>query len=164
MLELKEVVNVAVIDGRTWLEVLPEPDCWRRLADSAVGRLAVNGPDGPEIFPVNHAVLDGKVVFRTDPGTKLTALLRDARVAYEVDEVDHAQRSGWSVLVVGAVEPVPSEHLDEARALPLEPWTIGDKVQFLWLRPRRISGRAIRARRVPGEGGDPERLPEEGEL
>jgi nitroimidazol reductase NimA-like FMN-containing flavoprotein (pyridoxamine 5'-phosphate oxidase superfamily) len=44
------------------------------LAERHLGRLALTDPDGPVIFPVNYAVDEGAVVFRTDPGTKLDAL------------------------------------------------------------------------------------------
>ena len=35
-------------------------------------------------MPVNYALLDDEVVFRTDPGTKLSAALMRTMVAFEV--------------------------------------------------------------------------------
>lgn len=61
---------MAVIDGRTWLEHLSTPECWRLLAQSPVGRVGVLVDSAPEIYPVNHVVDEQTVVFRTDPGSK----------------------------------------------------------------------------------------------
>ena len=47
-----------------------------------------------------------------DPGTKLTAA-NHANVTFEVDEIDHRNRTGWSVLVRALAEEVTSEHRDE---------------------------------------------------
>jgi len=48
------------------------------------------------IFPVNYALDEGAVVFRTDPGSKLDAMAGGARVQFAVDE---GSRTGWSMVV-----------------------------------------------------------------
>ena len=59
----------------------------RLLADHDVGRLVVVEEHRPLVFPVNY-VLDGDaVVFRTDPGTKLSKGPR-ARASFEIDAFD----------------------------------------------------------------------------
>lgn len=55
------------------LEELSTQDCYRLLASQQIGRLGVMGEHYPLIFPVNYALDDGVVVFRTNPGLKLTA-------------------------------------------------------------------------------------------
>jgi uncharacterized protein len=98
----------------------------------------------PAVFPVNYAMLEGEVVFRIGRGTRLHAAMRNAVVAFEVDEVDPEYREGWSVLVVG----VAGEITDDARraraeALPLRPWAPGSPEHVVAIRPELVSGRRI---------------------
>ena len=94
---------MGVIEGRTWLEILSENDCYELLADRGWGRLGVMIDNHPEIFPVNYALDDQRIVFRVDAGTKLTGLHQAGEVAFEIDDVDPSERRGWSVLIVGRV-------------------------------------------------------------
>ena len=88
------------------LEILSTRDCLDLLRSRTLGHVAVQIGDAPAILPVNYALLDDEVVFRTDPGTKLSAALMRTMVAFEVDDTDLATRSAWSVLVVGYSEQV----------------------------------------------------------
>ncbi|MGW3352896.1 pyridoxamine 5'-phosphate oxidase family protein [Nonomuraea rubra] len=46
--------------------------------------------------------LDGeRIVIRTGIGSKLAAATRHAVVAFEADEFDQEERTGWSVTVIG---------------------------------------------------------------
>lgn len=93
-------------DPRTGLVELDEEECWRLLAGEQVGRLAVIVGTHPDIFPVNYRVWNRRIVIRTEAGTKLAGAVLDRFVAFEVDEVDVADHSGWSVVVAGtAHEP-----------------------------------------------------------
>lgn len=141
---------MTIVDSRNWLEILSNAECWRLVASSTVGRLAVIGEDGgPEIYPLNIAADGQSVVFRTDPGSKLAALQKAPRVALEVDGLDFDAGDGWSVLLVGPVKELGGAELIEARRLPLVPWAIGEKARWFRLTPTRVSGRGIgdRARR-----------------
>jgi nitroimidazol reductase NimA-like FMN-containing flavoprotein (pyridoxamine 5'-phosphate oxidase superfamily) len=135
------------IDARTGLEIIDPDECRRLLASDDVGRLAIVDGGTPLVFPVNY-VLDGDaVVFRTAPGTKLASGPRGS-VAFEVDEVDRARHTGWSVLVVGHLEEVThfdAATLERVSALPVEPWSGGDKPHWMRLVPRRVTGRRIAA-------------------
>jgi nitroimidazol reductase NimA-like FMN-containing flavoprotein (pyridoxamine 5'-phosphate oxidase superfamily) len=137
---------MAQLEPRTWMEILSTSECWRLLGTCAVGRLAVTGDDGPEIYPVNIAVDGESVVFRTDPGSKVTAIAADPRVALEVDSIDLEAQDGWSVVVAGRLVELNDGELVAARRLPLAPWTIGDKQRWFRLVPRRITGRGIGVR------------------
>ncbi|WP_431843092.1 pyridoxamine 5'-phosphate oxidase family protein [Calidifontibacter indicus] len=55
---------------------------WLLLRSAAVGRLAVVVDGLPDIFPVNHPVDHGTILFRTAQGTKLDAASGHA-VAFE---------------------------------------------------------------------------------
>jgi len=98
----------------------------------------------PAIFPVNYATLDGDVVFRSGPGTKLTAAVRGSVVAFEVDEADRFDHTGWSVMVVGPAHQItdPDERA-QARALPLASWAPDRGDVFVRIEARLVSGRLL---------------------
>ena len=56
-----------------WLELLDEDEALELLRHGEVGRVGVTIGALPAIFPVNYRLLDGAIVFRTAPGTKLAA-------------------------------------------------------------------------------------------
>ena len=84
-----------------------------------------------------------------------------ANVTFEVDEIDRADRSGWSVLIRASAEEVGEEHRADlvARTLQtgLEPWAPGDKGHLDAVDRARDHRPADRARRAAGAG--PPRLP-----
>jgi nitroimidazol reductase NimA-like FMN-containing flavoprotein (pyridoxamine 5'-phosphate oxidase superfamily) len=111
--------------------------------------------DHPEIFPVNFAVDDrGDIFFRTDPGTKLSAVNKAPMIALEIDGLNEERHLGWSVLVVGEARHLgrPDE-IAKARRL-LEPWPTGDKTEVVRLRPSKISGRRIYRPHASSNGGE----------
>ena len=103
-------------------EELTDAECRRLLAERHLGRLAVPDFGGPVIFPVNYVFDQDLVVFRTDPGSKLDAATELESVAFEVDAVDEATRTGWSVVVRGTLAEITDpDDLARLRALPLYP-------------------------------------------
>jgi uncharacterized protein len=150
---------MAAIDGRTWLEHIDPPHCWELLGSASVGRVGVLNDSAPEIYPVNHAVDGQTIVFRTDPGTKLRSLLRSPAVRLEVDGVDPADATGWSVLVKGRAEQIrDTDDLANVAWLPLRPWTLGDKVHWIRIVPAEVTGRRIWSR-LPDPRQDPPDAP-----
>ena len=126
--------------GDASMEELPVAECWDLLAGHEVGRFAVAVSGGaPHIVPVNYRVSHGDVYFRTGHGTKLL-LLPAAPVSFEVDEVDRATRSGWSVLVQGHAYEATSWETDR---LSIEPWAGGDRSHWIRVVPRQVTGRRI---------------------
>jgi nitroimidazol reductase NimA-like FMN-containing flavoprotein (pyridoxamine 5'-phosphate oxidase superfamily) len=145
---------MATIDGRTWLEHMNPDECWRMLAGTPVGRIGVLNDSAPEIYPVNHAVDQQTIVFRTDPGSKLRGLLRSPAVCYQVDHIDPAEATGWSVLVKGrAVEVRDVDELRAVAALRIDYWTLGDKAHWVRIVPVEVTGRRIWNRTTKGAGG-----------
>ncbi|HEV7147980.1 MAG TPA: pyridoxamine 5'-phosphate oxidase family protein [Pedococcus sp.] len=114
------------------------------LRSVPVGRLAVVVDDAPDIFPVNHMVDQGTIVFRTAAGTKLSAA--DGRqVAFEVDGYDVAAGEAWSVVAHGIGRVVyDTDEAIEALGLPIFPWQSGAKPQVVRLTPVTITGRRFR--------------------
>lgn len=142
------------------LEELDVDTCLGLLSRRHFGRVALTDEHGPVILPVNYTVDRGAVVFRTAEGTKLDAAVRAERVAFEVDEVDEAARSGWSVMIRGVLEElVDRGELERLRLQPLAPFTGGERERFVRLWSRSISGRRIEVPDdVPPGWFEPERL------
>jgi uncharacterized protein len=131
------------------MEELDQDECRRLLAERHLGRLAIPDFGGPVIFPINYVFDQDLVVFRTDPGTKLDAATERESVAFEVDAVDEATRTGWSVVIRGTLAEITDPaHLARLRALPLYPWAPGEKTRYVRVRPLKITGRRIR---IPDE-------------
>ena len=132
------------------LEILSEEECRALLRSQSLGRIAVRIGEAPAILPVNYALLDNDVVFRTDPGSKLSAALMRVRVAFEVDDIDAASRSGSSVVVTGYVEEIRDRAtLDRVSVLGLEPWVTEGRDFVLRIHTRTMTGRRLPAAR-PG--------------
>lgn len=140
---------------RNEMHDLPREECLRLLAEHGVGRVAVSGGnDAPLIRPVNY-VFDGpsqSVVFRTAAGSKFCALLRHNRAAFEVDGLDPATRTGWSVIIIGATEEVTNradlrrlDGLGLAHWAPGEKRAPGEKPHWVRIRAWTVSGRRIEA-------------------
>lgn len=127
------------------MAVLDEAECLELLRQGSIGRVAVTIGAVPAVFPVNFGVLDdGAVVFRTGTGTKLDAAMRNAVIAFEVDEVDPVHHEGWSVLVVGIADELRDPGLVErALHLPLASWAPGAKDHLVCVHPEFVSGRRI---------------------
>lgn len=137
---------VAAAPGRELFELSRE-ECLARLAQGNVGRLAVRGSgEVPVIRPLNYRFDERSqsVVFRTREGSKLAALLRSAQAAFEIDEIVPESRRGWSVIVVGVIEPItdPSE-LKRLAVSGFETWAAGPAAHWMRIRARTVSGRRI---------------------
>ena len=85
-------------------------------------------------------------------GSKLTAALHEAPVAFEVDGIDERQQTGWSVVVRGHVETVtdPAE-CDQLRETPLVAWAPGAKPHYVRVNPRMVTGRRVSLHRLPSD-------------
>ena len=126
---------------------IPEQECWSLLESRHVGRVAFEGDDGLMVFPVNHAVHESMVYFRTSAYASIvTRLRRDDRASFQIDDLDEYLRAGWCVLVVGTAELLDP---GESDALPSfenpEPWASGVRTVMVRIKPRRVTGRRVLA-------------------
>ena len=137
-------------DAHTGLAEIDEPDCWELLGSQSVGRLAVAVGSHPDIFPVNYATHEGRIVIRTEAGTKLAAAVLMRAVAFEVDQIDADAHTGWSVVIAGSArEPGTLEEELEMEALDLTPWADVPKTRFIIITPERVTGRRLPGRKAP---------------
>jgi nitroimidazol reductase NimA-like FMN-containing flavoprotein (pyridoxamine 5'-phosphate oxidase superfamily) len=127
---------------------LDRTECLRLLAETGVGRIVVSVSewDYPVIRPVNYVFDESSqsVLIRSALGSKLHALLRSAKAAFEIDGTDPAGRVGWSVIIVGVSEEItnPAE-LRRIEGLGLDPWAPGHKDHWIRIRSNVVSGRRI---------------------
>jgi len=126
------------------LDAISEVECYALLAGAEVGRVIVSIDALPAAFPVNYWLTGDAIVFRTAPGTKLNAAVNHTVVGFEVDEIDPATRSGWSVLVVGKShvvnDPAEIARLDRAG---LHSWAPMPAPHYVKISIQRISGRRL---------------------
>ena len=128
----------------TWQRVEPlEPsECMQLLGSVRLGRVGWAGAEGPSVLPVNHSVIEGNVVFRTDLYSSLADGTRSGTVAFEADELDDRLQSGWSVLVLGRAEHVedPAEMADLFHRMG-QPWAPGSRPLVARVIPSQVTGR-----------------------
>jgi nitroimidazol reductase NimA-like FMN-containing flavoprotein (pyridoxamine 5'-phosphate oxidase superfamily) len=131
------------------IEELDENECLELIEPGGIGRIAYTSRFGPVVLPVNYAVRDGAIVFRTAEHGPLDEDLRtgiagaDYKVAFEIDQIDPAAREGWSVLVQGPAHHLSGAEQDAVRSAGVEPWAPGDRELFVRIIPSRITGRRI---------------------
>jgi hypothetical protein len=97
---------------------VPWHECLRLLATAGTGRVVYSDQALPAVRPVDFVVDNETVIIRTAPGSRLAKAIQRAVVAFEADEYDPADGTGWSVMIVGASSDV-SEPCDVERLSPL---------------------------------------------
>lgn len=133
-------------EGREPTRALTESECWDRIHAAPYGRIAVAAADEIDVFPINHAVLDGTIVFRTAAGTKLLELTIRQRVVFEIDGADDAE--AYSVVVKGVAEEFDRDaDVLEAEASGATPWAPEPKDRWVRITPTAVTGRIFARRR-----------------
>lgn len=119
-------------------------ECLRRLEWHLphVGRLAFDSFEGITVLPVNYRLVDGEVVFVTDPGAKLNAAVFGQPVAFEVDRLDSVWQEGWSVLIRGRAREIVDPDERARLSAGVRSW-VDARGCLVAIRPSRITGRQI---------------------
>jgi nitroimidazol reductase NimA-like FMN-containing flavoprotein (pyridoxamine 5'-phosphate oxidase superfamily) len=131
------------------IEELDEDQCLNLISGGGIGRIAYTSRSGPAVLPVNYALHDGAVVFRTAAHGPLDEDLRtgitnaDYRVAFEIDDIDMAAKRGWSVLIQGPAHHVTEAEEEAVRRAAVDTWAPGDRELFVRITPQRITGRRV---------------------
>jgi len=126
--------------------LLDRAECMNLLRSVGLGRAAWTEEDGRVVVePVNFAVASDMVAFGTAAGSKLDAARRRAPFSFEVDDVEPALRTGWSVLVHGTPEIVTDPVEIERLAPNLQPpWDeSAPKPYLVLLAIEEVSGRRL---------------------
>ena len=136
----------AISRGDVRLEPLNPYDCWQLVTEAAgpdgIARVVWSGPDGPAIVPVNYAVADGFLWFQTTATSRLARDCCGHEVLVEVDQVDVATHSGWSVVLTGVAVCMKSTD-DPGMLGNLQVWPHGSREVLLKVAPDRITGRRL---------------------
>jgi nitroimidazol reductase NimA-like FMN-containing flavoprotein (pyridoxamine 5'-phosphate oxidase superfamily) len=122
---------------------LDEAECMSLLGEHSMGRVAYVGDGVPVILPVNYILDDNTIVFRTDPGQKLTEIPM-RHVAFEID--GGVEPDTWSVLVKGfarEITDVLGARYDALREVPIPVQAPGAKEYWIAIEIREVSGRRI---------------------
>jgi nitroimidazol reductase NimA-like FMN-containing flavoprotein (pyridoxamine 5'-phosphate oxidase superfamily) len=132
--------------GDRIFEELSVEECLHLLDTHQFGRIAVVIDGQPIIFPINYALEEDSVVFRTAVGTKLSGAAL-GHVAFEIDDVDDTAQTGWSVIVQGVGNDITQtldEYSERLRALAVQPWVPGEHAHWVGILAQSITGRRLR--------------------
>jgi uncharacterized protein len=132
--------------GQVHVEPLSRYECWRLVTEASgpdgIARVVWSGPDGPAIVPVNFTVADGFIWFQTTEDSRLAKECCDEQVLVEVDHVDPATHTGWSVVVTGTATCLPSAD-DPGLMSNLVVWPSGSRQLLLRVEPDELTGRRL---------------------
>ncbi len=136
--------------GHLW--AIEADECRRLLADAGVGRVVWQAPPGLTALPVAYGVHDdGRLGFRAAAGTVLAHLASAAApvpVAFEVDDLDAATLTGWSVLVRGTAQAWRGDFPPGLS----RPWAPGERTVGVQITPHSYTGRSVSGDDGPQEG------------
>lgn len=134
---------------------LDRDEAIRLLASVDHGRVVFTRAALPAIRPVNHLVVDGRVIGRTRLTAKVSVAVRSSAdagvvVAYEADDLDPRRRTGWSVVVTGlATEVSDPEQVARYQRL-LHPWVNMAMDTVVAIEPEIVTGiRIVADSRTP---------------
>jgi nitroimidazol reductase NimA-like FMN-containing flavoprotein (pyridoxamine 5'-phosphate oxidase superfamily) len=129
---------------QTTTQVLDAAECWALLRLESVGRVAYVVESRPMIVPINFTVVDDRVVFRSDPGDKLTWLPQQ-HVCLEADG-SHDPRHVWSVVVNGLARDVTTAlnaEYEEMRQTVVSTFATLGEPHWIAIEVESISGRRL---------------------
>lgn len=129
---------------RSTVERLERPECVQLLKSGLIGRVVYTYDAMPAAQPVNYAVDNDEIIFRTDGGDKMKAAVNNAVVGFEVDEFDSSARTGWSVLAVGqAYHVIDRDRLELLSSRMPAPWASERTAHTIAIPLTRLSGRRL---------------------
>lgn len=128
------------------MEVLSRAEATALLETQEVGRLVYTRRALPAVTPVNYAVRDDAIWIFTGSSSTLGQAVRGAVVAFQVDQLDRATRSGWSVTVTAQAHIAVDEvTLTRAHRDGPVPWAPGVKEHLIVIPLTVVTGRRIGA-------------------
>jgi len=103
--------TLALEVDRNGLEVLDRAECLELLSSLSIGRVGTTAGALPVVLPVRFQVVGDEIVFRAGRGSMLDAGLAGTVVAFEADDFDPLQSSGWSVVATGVARRLRPDEL-----------------------------------------------------
>jgi len=130
-----------VTDERS-LGELSRAEALNLLASVPIGRLVFTHQALPAIRPVNHLVEGDMVVIGLTAGSAIATSSRAGGtvVAYEADSLDPAERTGWTVIVVGLARLETDADAVLRYRARLAPWLAGAMTDVLTISSEIVTG------------------------
>jgi hypothetical protein len=127
------------------LDQLSAETCLDLLRIHLVGRIAVVVGQFPIVMPVNYRLVESGeskwIIIRTRSGNEIDQ--GSLQAAFQIDNVDAAHRTGWSVLVRGYLSHLDADAVSRVREqFDPQPWA-PDRNAWLALRPTLITGKRL---------------------
>jgi nitroimidazol reductase NimA-like FMN-containing flavoprotein (pyridoxamine 5'-phosphate oxidase superfamily) len=113
------------------------------LARAEFGRVAFLADGIPTIRPLNHIVLDGRIIVYTRHTSALAQAVRhevDLQVTYQADEIEPRTRLGWSVLATGTAADISREPHAEQLGLQVQSWMKHPLDMVIAIEPQAVTG------------------------
>lgn len=121
---------------------LARSECWSLLRGSAVGRVVYTYEALPAIALVNYALVGELIVFAVGERSKLAGLLAGQVVAFEVDDVDPATGTGWSLQAIGRAARVTDTAVTgRVPLLAMYPSALDGPGAYVGLAGEKVTGR-----------------------
>lgn len=123
---------------------LGRAECLQLLAGVQVGRLIFTINAMPAVRPLKFALAGDLIVVRTDSNSAAAQRAAGSIVAFEVDELQPATCSGWSVTATGRAALVTDpDAIAWYSSLRLVPWAPGPRDQFMTISAEVIEGQRV---------------------
>jgi uncharacterized protein len=149
--------------GSVVLETLTEQECLRLLLTVPLGRIVFTDRALPAILPAYFVINGRSLVVRTSLNSRLAAA-HGTVVAFEADQCDPLNRTGWYVTVTGHAHVVDdSAEIKELSSNGLPAWIPVSSDCFVRIYGELITGRRVRRTRPGPEGRSGAREPSGGE-
>ena len=133
-------------EAESSMSEMTDEQCWERLDEEEMGRLAFRLVDEVHIVPINYVVDAASLLFRTNPGNKLFAAALHSEVAFEIDHYDDT--SAWSVVVRGRLRILEEDEQHRLDGQVRQPWVPTLKYDVMELVPEVVTGRTFGLRRT----------------
>lgn len=120
-------------------------ECLSLIGTRSVGRVGLVTEAGLRIFPVNFAVSEEKIIFRTLPYGVIANSAHGAEVVDLERDLDDEGRSGWSVLAVGRCERVEDPGMVRLIRSEHDPdsWADGQRNLYFQIEWTDLTGRQV---------------------
>lgn len=114
-------------------------ECWDMLRGEEFGRLAYLLGDEVNMAPINYAVDDETLLFKTAEGSKLLGIVMHSEVVFEIDSYDDT--IAQSVIVRGRARLLEEDEAHRAENVPLRPWLDTQKYNVVEIAVDQVTGR-----------------------
>jgi nitroimidazol reductase NimA-like FMN-containing flavoprotein (pyridoxamine 5'-phosphate oxidase superfamily) len=128
-------------DDPTDLGTIDRGECLRLLSTANVGRVIYSEAAMPAAHPVKYVVDGDEIVFRTLSRTKIALAVQHRVLAFQLDQINPDDCTGWSVLGIGQAY------------LITDPWrlaALASRMPQSWVRDRAARTVSIPLARLTG--------------